>query len=293
MTAAATELGYSASAVSQAMSALERQTATVLFERTSRGASLTEAGDVLAVHAQEIVRRIAAAEGELHALSDGRLGSLRLGWFTTAGGTLVPRAVAALRERYPNIRLGLTECDPHKCVELLRQFDLDVGLVYYFGDPLCEELPLTLLMEDPAYILLPADHPFVEREEVDLAELKCEWWVQRASCHMNVVQEAFDQAGFQPQIAFHTDNPITMQGMVAAGMGIATAPLTSLQTVRRDVVARRLRAGGLDRRVYALQAPGRSRPLAATMVEILRDVASTLQRDSSGQAIATSSATER
>src|SRR5215212_9937570 len=98
LAAAADRLGYTPSAISQQIRALERELGTVVAERHGRGVVLTEPGRVLAEHAQRIVDALGAAEAELEAIAGLRAGVLRFAWFSTAGAVLVPRAIARFRD---------------------------------------------------------------------------------------------------------------------------------------------------------------------------------------------------
>src|ERR671917_2115769 len=96
MAAAADELGYTPSAVSQHLAALEREAGTPLLERAGRGVRPTPAGALLAEHAAAVLARLAEAEAALADLVAGRIGRLGVTFFPTAGASLVPPAVAAL-----------------------------------------------------------------------------------------------------------------------------------------------------------------------------------------------------
>src|SRR5687767_12331122 len=110
--AAAQKLGYTQSAVSQQIAALERESGSVLIERNPRGIRLTDAGEALVRHAEGILARIADAEAELEAIAGLRGGRLRLGSFPTAGATLMPKAIAAFSGKHPGVELSLAEADP-------------------------------------------------------------------------------------------------------------------------------------------------------------------------------------
>jgi DNA-binding transcriptional LysR family regulator len=116
---AAEAMGYTPSAVSQQVRALEREVGAVLLERRGRGVTLTEPGAALARHARRVAEALDAAEAEVHAIAGLRAGTLRLGWFSTAGATLVPRAIARFRERFPEVGLVLEEADPDDCARRL------------------------------------------------------------------------------------------------------------------------------------------------------------------------------
>ena len=94
VTAAATRLGYTPSSVSQQLSVLERETGVPLLEKNGRGIRPTEAGVLLAEHAEGILRSVSAAETAMTDLREGRSGRVRVMSFTSAGDTLLPTAVA-------------------------------------------------------------------------------------------------------------------------------------------------------------------------------------------------------
>jgi len=280
-TAAAEALSYTPSAVSQQIAALERQAGAVLVERGPRGVSLTEPGRVLVAGADEVLGRLAAAEGELAAIAGLRAGLLRLGWFATAGATLMPRAIAAFQRHHPEVQLDLFEGDPDACIPKLRTRELALALVYQFelAEPMGTDLEQVPLVHDPLYIGLPPGHPLASRDRVRLADLAGEHWIQGVR-HGSTVEElprACRLVGFEPRVAFQTDDRTAVEGLVAAGVGVALFPRLTLPTVRPDVAVRPLEASGLAREVRAALPPGAYRPPAATaMLGILREVCDAL-----------------
>ena len=101
-TAAAISLGYSQPAISQMVRRLEQRTGTVLVERVGRNVRLTEAGQVLARHAVGVLAALDAAEEEVAAIAGLRAGRVRLMAFPSSSATLVPRALALVKERFPD-----------------------------------------------------------------------------------------------------------------------------------------------------------------------------------------------
>jgi DNA-binding transcriptional LysR family regulator len=278
LSAAAQALSYTPSAVSQQIAALEREAGLPLLERGPRGVRLTEPGRTLVRHAGEVLARLAAAQDELAALAGLHAGELRLGWFATAGPSLMPRAIAEFRRRHPGISLVAVEADPDECIELLRAGELDLALVYEFelqdfvaGEDV-EQVPL---LDDHLAIGLPSGHPLVAREWLSMRDLAEEAWIQgvRRGSTVDVLHRAAHLAGFEPNIAFQTDDHMAVQGLVAAGVGVAFVPRLTLPTVRPDVVVRPLDRPPIVRRVRAALARGRYRPPAVlAMVEVLREV---------------------
>lgn len=283
LAAAAAELGYTPSAVSQQIHALEREIGAPVIDRRGRGIVLTEPGAALTRHARHIVDALGAAESEVEAIAGLRAGTLRFGWFSTAGATLVPRAIARFRKRHPDIELVLEEVDPDEAAQNLRDGALDLAVVYEFrlDKPLPLELHLTPLLEDRLHIALPPKHRLAQRKRIKMAELANETWIQgvRHGSTVDTVPAACREAGFEPQIAFQTDNPMAWQGLVAAGVGVAVIPRISVATARRDLAVRPLDAPSLVRKVCAATAAGRYRPpAAAAMTDALRQVAAELAR---------------
>lgn len=286
LAAAADQLGYTPSAVSQQIRALEREVGTVVLERRGRGVALTEPGRALVGHAQRIVDALAAAETEVEAIAGLRAGVLRFGWFSTAGAIVVPRAIARFRERHPEIELLLEEADPDECAHRLGEGELDLAVVYEFrlDEPLPSDLRLTPLLEDRLHIALPPDHRLADRRRIEMAELSGEAWIQgvRHGSTLATLPAACREAGFEPQIAFKTDDPMAWQGLVAAGVGVAVIPQLTLPTARPDIAVRELDAPSLVRNVSVAMPAGRYHPPAAdAMTLALREVAAEFAREAS------------
>ncbi|HET6866013.1 MAG TPA: LysR family transcriptional regulator [Solirubrobacteraceae bacterium] len=281
LAAAAAELGYTPSAVSQQIRALERELGTVVLERRGRGVVLTGPGQALAEHAQRIVDELRAAEAEVEAIAGLRAGTVRLGWFSTAGAILIPRAIARFRERHPDIELELEEADPDQCAQALREGQLDLAVVYEFrlGPRLPADLRLTPLIEDRLHIALPPGHRLARRKRIRMAELRDETWIQgvRHGSTLATLPAACREAGFEPRIALRTDDPMAWQGLVAAGVGVAVIPELTLPTARSDILVRELDAPSLIRKVSVAMPLARYSPPAATaMVLTLKEVAAEL-----------------
>jgi molybdate transport repressor ModE-like protein len=291
LSAAAASLSYSPSAVSQQIAALEREVGVGLVERGARGAVLTDAGQALVRHAEEILGHIATAQEELQAMIGLTKGRLRLGAFSTAGAVLVPRAVKAFRDRHPDVDVSLVELDPEEAVAHLRAREIDLALVYEFpavpGPPL-DGLDYVPLLDDPLYIALPDGHRLAARRRVRLADLGGEPWIQgvyRGST-VAVLPAACRAAGFEPEIVFRSDDHMAVQGFVAAGLGVAVVPRLTVPTARPDVAIRPLEIEGdlLTRHVGAAMPAGSYRaPAAAAMVDVLEEVCHGLRAEASGR----------
>ncbi len=276
--AAADSLSYTQSAVSQAIAALEAEAGAALLERDRRGVRPTPAGAALIEHAGAVLSRLEAAQEEVAAIAGGRLGRLRIASFPTAGATLIPLAVSTFREAHPDVELSLAEGEPEDIAPRLRSGEFDLALLFEFtgerrlvsGDGRAE------LLTDPMRLALPAGHPLAERDSVRLEDLRDQAWVQTSAaspCARHVVRSCL-AAGFEPTVSFESDDYQTVQGLVAAGVGVALIPQLALTTVRSDVVVRELSGRSSPARtVLAGVRRGAHSPPAAAMLDVLRTTA--------------------
>src|SRR5438105_3618121 len=277
--AAAESLSYTQSAVSQAIARLEVETGATLIVRDRRGVRPTDAGAALVAHAQEIFARVEAAETELGAVLGLRSGKLRVASFPSAGATLMPLAVAEFRSRHPGVALTLAEGEPEEIAPRLKAGEFDLALLFEF--PGVRERPSaglrsTKLLDDPMHVALPAAHPLARKRALKLADLRDQDWVQTSAsspCARHVVRSCL-AAGFEPHVTFESDDYETVQGLVAAGVGVALIPRLALTNVHPGIVVRELAPRSPVRRVTAstMSGPGVV-PAATTMIEVLSDVA--------------------
>ncbi len=312
--AAAEALSYTQSAVSQQIAALEAETGMALLERLPRGVRLTGAGRTLVEHTEGILAQLESAEEELAALAGLRGGQLRMASFPTAGAALMPVAIAAFRDSYPEVELTLAEGEPEEIAPRLRTGEFDLALLFEFeeaersgeyatertgpkrtpraegkltagvGREWSESFKRVRLLEDPMYLALPRGHALAGKRTLRLEELRGEAWVQtsRSSpCARHVVR-CCHAAGFEPNVAFESDDYQTVQGLVAAGVGVALIPELALSVIREDIVVRALCPPPVRSVIAALPgrvgARTRLTPATSAMLRILEEAAATRYR---------------
>ncbi|MEW2544265.1 LysR family transcriptional regulator [Streptomyces sp. NPDC047002] len=281
VTAAAQRLYLTQSAVSQQVQALERELDVQLLRRVARGVRLTPAGAALAGHARDLFGRLTTVEEEIRSFAGGSR-EIRLGAFASAGVELLPQALRAFRAERPDVRVLLNSVHADDPQAGLRDglFQSVLTWEYDFSPQAAgRALVQWHLPDDPLRAVLPLGHPLAGRDEIPLAELADERWVVRA--HRAPYAEAYETmcaaAGFTPAVAFRTDDYQSLQGLVAAGMGVSIAPALSLLPHREDIAVVRLAAPAPARRVTALTLtdPGAGTPLRE-LLEILGDTARSL-----------------
>ncbi|MGI8711982.1 MAG: LysR substrate-binding domain-containing protein [Solirubrobacteraceae bacterium] len=274
--AAAESLSYTQSAVSQSIARLEAETGTTLVIRDRRGVRPTVAGATLVSHAETIFAQVEAAESDLAAVMGLRAGRLRVASFPSGGATLMPLAVARFRRAHPDVALTLTEGEPEEIARRLRSGELDLGLLFEFpgthrrGQGPGVGLRSVQLLEDPMHVALPAAHPLADALGLTLADLRHEQWVQTSAssaCARHVVRSCLE-AGFDPDVAFESDDYDTVQGLVAAGVGVALIPRLALTHGQSGVVVRPLTPHSPARRVTVATLPGAgAAPAARSMIQ--------------------------
>ncbi|MEO5921928.1 MAG: LysR family transcriptional regulator [Pseudolysinimonas sp.] len=231
VTAAARELHYSQPSVSHHLSRLETETGAQLIQRVGRGIRLTEAGRVLVERAVEILGRIDSAGAELDTYVALGAGRLRIAAYASAVVALLPRVSEVLHRDHPGLRLEIVDTHPPEALDLLRAGEVDAAIVFRYdesdGDP--AGVRLEFVRDDPTYLLTTDDRATVGAHRDDA-------WVGGCDrCRAHLV-EMCEREGFEPRIAFSTDDMVAIQALVAAGMGVATIPGLALEAHRHPGV---------------------------------------------------------
>jgi molybdate transport repressor ModE-like protein len=284
--AAADALSYTQSAVSQQIAALERETGAKLLDRRPGGVRLTDAGRALVARTDVILAQLDDAERELAAIAGLQGGRVRLASFPSAGATLVTEAVSRFQQLHPEVELTLTEGEPETTVPALKRGDFDLAVVFDYRHPrspslLGDDLDCIHLLDDPMRVVLPADHPLARRKSIRLEELADEAWVGGCGggvCNAMVMHWCSD-AGFEPNIAFESDDHNVLIGLVAAGVGVALLPQLALRMGAPGAESRPVPGGELVRRIYAaVPSDAYCSPATDAMIEVLKSIAGEFER---------------
>ena len=219
---AASSLGYTPSAISQHLTALQRETGLALVERRGRGISPTAAGVALADGLGPFFAGLAEVESMVGDLRAGRVGTLTISYFASAGATWIPPVVAVLVREFPQLRLDL------RLFELAGDSPVDADVeIFVDGASRGTGGQVIELLYEPYVVVLPEGHRLADRAQIPLAELHDEQWVDndfsRGPCRQ-VVLDACAAAGFTPAFPIETHDYPTAVAFVAAGVGITVLP---------------------------------------------------------------------
>lgn len=196
-------------------------------------------------------------------------GRVRLAAFPSALGTFVPQAAAALAREHPGLELRLTETEPPDALRMLRAGYVDVAVIFRFEGTGPEEdgIRLLHLLDDTSYLV-------TSDQTGDLASHRDSQWIGGCDRCRSHLLELCARAGFEPEIAFTTDDAVAVQALVAAGIGVTALPGLALQAHRNPGVTV-IELPGSTRRVYAATYgappdPPATTALLATLASVTR-----------------------
>jgi DNA-binding transcriptional LysR family regulator len=275
---AARSLGLTSSAVSQQVSALEREAGTALVDRSPRGAVLTGAGRLLAARAGEVLDVLACARADLDRMGDSVAGPVSVASVASAAATFVSDAVSALRGSQPGIEVGVRAAEPAQALRLLVAGELDLAVVDeydYVPLALPEAVVVRELCTEP--LVAVAAVGALGRRRPALADLAGRDWVMPpddAACGL-AVRSACRAEGFEPRVRWETDDMLLLVRAVEAGHGVAVLPRLSVAGTVARVELRELRAPKLERRLIAVaRASALGRPVVGAVLDAITAAAS-------------------
>lgn len=222
--AAARELGYTQSAVSQQIAQLEKVVGQRLVDRPGgpRKIDLTDAGRLLLRHADAIVAQIDAAQADMAALAEGAAGPLRIGIYQSVGARILPALLRRFREAWPRVDVHVhEETDAADLLRRLEHGELDLT----FADLPLPEGPFESeeVLRDPYVLLVAADSELAARESApplrELAGVPLIGWRSTGEPETYLRGRVPDL-----NVVFRTDDNGTLLGLVAEGLGVAVVP---------------------------------------------------------------------
>lgn len=276
--AAAEDLGYTQSAISQQVVALEREVGLTLVERGLRPVQLTEAGQRLLEHVTPVFEHLANAEAALDTLRGMRTGRLRVAGFASAFATFLPHALAAFVSDHPGVEVELRECEPAEALRLLRSGRVDVAVVYEWAGAegtADASLDVLTLGEDELRAVLPPRHRLARRKAVRLEQLARERWIVPsaggpAAAYRALLERLWEQGGVRPEIAFETDDPAAAMSLAAAGLGVVLVNELIAAAARPAAAVRPLAEPAAARRIAVATVAGRRWPPAEALAGLLQ-----------------------
>ena len=267
--------------LSQQMTLLERMLHTKLFDRDTRGTSLTAVGSLFLPEARAVLERADGAFNVVARAARGEIGSLRLAFLTTTTNYLLPPVVRAVRQRLPELQLTTEETTIAPLVEGLRKGRYDVA---FTRPPLVDGLETRTLVSEPVCAVLPEGHPLAGRAELTLGELAGERWVLTPRSSWEPWHQAFDNsfraAGYTPDVVQRDASVQGLLGLVAAGVGVTRLARSASSLRRTGVVFVPLAGEFVPTEMVWLS--GNSSPALHALLNVVTEVAASTDFTASG-----------
>lgn len=250
--AAATNLGYTPSAISQQLSALQRETGLTLFAKDGRGIVPTPAGRVLAEQSDAVMAQLSRLTGVVDDLREGRTETLMVATFASAGEVWLPLVARELRSEFPDLQLT---------VNLNEIPGLNTGAQIELRTEHPGEGPTTMpgytrveLCEEEYVAALALDHPLAQQDSVSLGDLATDRWISDTSGEeacARILRAATQAAGFTPRYAAITGDHHASIAFAAAGIGVAVLPMLTVAKRPADAKIVRISDPAPRRRIVA------------------------------------------
>ena len=226
---AAERLNITQAPLSVAIQNLERELGGQLFHRTQRRVALTDVGEAFRDHTLALLGRLDRSLEDIREMVSGQAGQLRIG-FTGASSLLpfFPRMICAFRTRYPKVHVTLGDMSSAGQVLALRNREIDVGIMRSHAAHQPSDLAFTKLLRDPLVVAMRADSPLAQQETLGIDDLRDQPLIfyppqSGVGLYEHLVRLC-SQHGFAPRVVQEAQEPTTIVGLAATGLGIAVVP---------------------------------------------------------------------
>jgi len=272
VSAAANALGYTSSAVSQQLAALEAELGVPLRERRGRNVVLTDAGHLVVQHSRDVLAAVERTETAVAELQGEAAGPVRIGAIPSAVATLLPTALRRITLHHPRVEPEVIVYPLDDNVRELRLGSLDLAVDQSYPSAphdLFDELDRTLLLEEHLLLLSPVSDPRSSVADTD----DCHWVLPPSdSAYGRAIRAITAMHGFAPQVRYQTEDNAATVRLVAAHLAVAVVPALALV----DIPAKVHTAPVPDahRHIYALTRPaGTNRPAVRVVIDELERAA--------------------
>lgn len=277
---AAQRLCISQPPLSVAIQQLEAELQAQLFERSSKGVRLTDAGEHLLGKARQLLQLTRQAAQETRDVAQGTRGHLRLGFVGSSLYRGLPQALQRLQQSHPQVRVDMLEANSAEQLLGLQQLRLDMALVHSIQPP--DGIASQLIVAEPFVACLPDNHTLVRARAVDLAKLKDD----RLILFSSLVSPAYHQRiyemclahGFAPELRHEVRHWLSVLALVSLGQGVALVPAALRRVGLPHVKFRPLMGVHPASEMLAMWRQAPANPLVQVLLTCLQQEADKLDR---------------
>jgi len=229
-TRAASQLNISQPPLTRHIQHLEHSIGVTLFDRSTRGVALTQAGSIFLEEARKIVALADQAVNKTKLAHQGQIGRLDIGIFGSSTISVIPTLLTELRKTHPDIIISLQNTTKTQQIEGVREKHLDIGFNRIY--PSVPDLAVETVMIEDLYVALHKDHPFANNQTIEVKELVDQPFILfpnnvRPSFADNVIMLCTN-AGFTPNVVHDVEDIFTAIALISAGLGIAIVPESAI-----------------------------------------------------------------
>ena len=229
VTEAATHLHIAQSAVSRQIFNLESELGVDLFIREGRNVKLTTIGRIFLQHVEEAVTILDNARREVKEYLDPGHGTIRIGFPSSLATYTMPTAISAFRDRYPEVKFQLKQGAYYDLIDHVAKGEIDMALL---GPVPMKEKKVkgSILFSENLVALLPVSHHLANASSLKLSQLREDGFIMFPGGYIlrEILVEACQQQGFQPNVAFEGEDIDAIRGLVSAGLGVTVIPEITL-----------------------------------------------------------------
>jgi LysR family transcriptional regulator, transcription activator of glutamate synthase operon len=224
VTEAAAELGVSQPTLSRALTRIEEHAGAPLFDRVGRRVRLNEYGQIMLEHARRSIAELSAATDRIAALRNPDTGRVRLAFLHSLANWYVPEQLRQFREVAPGIAFDLFQGPAPALTQRVLDGGSDIAITSPRPDAAIYDWHC--LYVERLCLAVPPGHRFASRKSIRLSTVADEPFIalQRPFGLRLVTDDLWAEAGLEPTIVFEATEIPTVEGLVAAGFGVAVVP---------------------------------------------------------------------
>jgi DNA-binding transcriptional LysR family regulator len=234
---AAEQINIVQPALSRQMQLLENEMDAILFNRSTRAVTLTEAGLFFQKEAQRILQDLDKTIIRTAQVHKGEAGEVRITHSSSAMNTVVPSFLVRVKQKWPDLKTIAQETSNFQQVEMLLTRKTDIGVAPNIVLP--PEVSSKILYRENFVLILPGKHPLANKKLNDLSILKNETFIlpqfATGAGYVEAILQICHSFGFKPKVAHESAHSTGVLRLVEAGLGISIEPLSSVRGVKMNV----------------------------------------------------------
>jgi len=234
---AAEQISIVQPALSKQIQLLENEVGALLFNRTRRTVTLTEAGIFFQKEANRILQDLNKTIVRTAQLHNGEAGEIRVTHASSAMNTVVPSFLVKVKHTWPGLKTIVQETSNFQQIEMMLARKTDIGIAPNILVP--PEISSTILYEENFVLILPRDHPLSRKRFTDLSALKNETFIlpqlSTGTGYVEAILQICQAFGFKPKVAHESAHSIGVLRLVEAGLGISIEPISSVRGANMNI----------------------------------------------------------